>query len=266
MSVYQKEKPKFLQIAIDSVLTQKVTPKELIIVEDGPLTNELYQILNKTSSNTGKTAIIRVPLLENKGLGNALNEGIKYCTSEWIGRMDSDDYSIHNRFEITLNEISKGDIDFDVIGGHIEEFDSESFENKGFRKVRLNHKEILKDFRNRNPMNHVTVFFKLNSVLKVGGYGDFLFFEDYDLWARMAHQGMRFHNLDSSLVKVRVGRDMIGRRRGFFYMKQEIKMQLKLYKLGLSPLYAVIKNIIVRGFGRLLPKNILMILYKLNRN
>lgn len=265
MSVYLREKPEFLQLAIKSVLSQKVMPKELVIVEDGPLTKELKAILDQLPLKKDKTTIKRVPLAENKGLGNALNEGLKHCTTEWIGRMDSDDYSIENRFEIILKELKEKKSNIDVIGSHIIEFDSESLKDTGYRNVYLNHEEILKDFRNRNPMNHVSVFIKRKSILKVGGYRNFLFFEDYDLWARMAAQGMIFRNIDKSLVKVRVGKDMIGRRRGFFYMKQEIKMQINLLKLGLSPTHHVLKNIFIRGLGRLLPRFILIKLYKLNR-
>jgi len=45
MSVYNREKEEYLDIAIKSMLEQTVKPDEFIIVEDGMLTKELYQII-----------------------------------------------------------------------------------------------------------------------------------------------------------------------------------------------------------------------------
>lgn len=41
MSLYVKEKPEYLRLAIDSMLNQTVTPDEIVIVEDGPLNDVL---------------------------------------------------------------------------------------------------------------------------------------------------------------------------------------------------------------------------------
>ena len=38
MSLYKKEKPEYLRLAIDSMINQTVPPDEIVIVEDGPLT------------------------------------------------------------------------------------------------------------------------------------------------------------------------------------------------------------------------------------
>ena len=46
MSVYYKEKPQYLKLAIQSMLDQTVAPDEFIIVKDGPLTDELDAIIN----------------------------------------------------------------------------------------------------------------------------------------------------------------------------------------------------------------------------
>lgn len=73
MSLYKKENPEYLRIAIDSMLNQSVAPDEIIIVEDGPLTDELYNILNEYPM------LHRVKNEKNLGLGLALNVGLKEC-------------------------------------------------------------------------------------------------------------------------------------------------------------------------------------------
>ena len=45
MSVYYKEKPEYLNEALNSIFNQTLLPNQVVIVEDGPLTDELDKIL-----------------------------------------------------------------------------------------------------------------------------------------------------------------------------------------------------------------------------
>ena len=45
MSVYHKEKPEYLKEAIESMLSQTVKSNDFVIVCDGPLTKELYDVI-----------------------------------------------------------------------------------------------------------------------------------------------------------------------------------------------------------------------------
>ena len=45
MSIYKKENPAFLFQALDSMLNQAVSPAEIVMVKDGPLTHELEDVL-----------------------------------------------------------------------------------------------------------------------------------------------------------------------------------------------------------------------------
>ncbi len=45
MSIYKKENPAFLIQALDSMLNQTVSPAEIAMVKDGPLTHELEDVL-----------------------------------------------------------------------------------------------------------------------------------------------------------------------------------------------------------------------------
>jgi glycosyltransferase involved in cell wall biosynthesis len=99
MSVYYKENPEYLQQALESIWdAQTLKPDEIVLVEDGPLTTELYSILTNWKNKLDKI-LKRVPLEKNEGLTKALNMGIEHCSGEFIARMDSDDISCPNRFE-----------------------------------------------------------------------------------------------------------------------------------------------------------------------
>ena len=45
MSVYKKENPEYLRASLESVLVQTRTADEILMIEDGPLTQELYQVV-----------------------------------------------------------------------------------------------------------------------------------------------------------------------------------------------------------------------------
>jgi glycosyltransferase involved in cell wall biosynthesis len=51
ISVYYKEKPEYLEDAINSIFNQTLLPKEVILVEDGKLTDELYNTIRNCKRN-----------------------------------------------------------------------------------------------------------------------------------------------------------------------------------------------------------------------
>lgn len=210
MSVYEKENPEYLRLSLESILVhQTVIPTEVILVEDGPLNDGLYSVLEefKTQFAFFKT----IPLEKNVGLGIALNEGLKHCSHEWVARMDSDDIAVRDRFEKQIAFVEKNP-DIDVIGGHISEFGDVISDIRAIKKMPLLHEEIIKMARRRTPMSHVTVMFKKAAVLSVGNYQSLLYAEDYYLWVRMIVKKYTFANLDEILVHVRVGNGMYARR------------------------------------------------------
>lgn len=83
MSVYYKEKPEYLEQAIESVQSQTFPTDDFILVCDGPLNDALDKVIAKKQREMGITLNV-VRLAKNGGLGNALNEGIKHCKMNWL--------------------------------------------------------------------------------------------------------------------------------------------------------------------------------------
>lgn len=71
MSVYVKENPTFLRDAIKSVQNQTLKPSELVLVEDGPLTPELYQVLEEVEAQSD-IPVKRCPLEPRFRLGSSI--------------------------------------------------------------------------------------------------------------------------------------------------------------------------------------------------
>lgn len=259
MSVYAKEKPDFLRESMQSMLDQTIPTNDFVLVCDGPLTEELDAVIDGMQKKFGKK--LRVfRLKENQGLGLALRFGVEKCKNELIARMDSDDISVRDRIEKQLEVFER--IDVDVVGSNITEYDETIEKISGLRKVLKNNEDIIKFAKYRNPMNHMSVFFKKSNVLEAGNYKDMPGFEDYYLWVRMMHNGSTFYNVQDSLVKVRGGVDMARRRGGKKYVKFLVAFEKELLKLKFISKLEFVKNIIVRVPVSCLPAATRIVIYK----
>ena len=250
MSIYKAEKPSYLTMSLNSVLNQTLQASEIIIVEDGPLTTDLYAILDEFES---KNPIIRrLRLSENHGLGYALCEGLKYCRYELVARMDTDDICKPNRFEVQVEFMEKNH-EVDVLGTWIDEFFDVKENVVSIRKVPEGSKGLYEFGKKRNPMNHPTVMFRKSSVLKAGSYQTCMLLEDYYLWVKMLKMGMVFYNIQESLLYFRLSHDIYKRRGGFKYAITEVKFQIELHKIGYLTIFETIRNIASRFFVRVMP-------------
>lgn len=212
MSVYKNDSPDFLDTALKSIYDyQTRKPDEIVVVFDGPLTKELYSVLD--AFKEGKKGILKYyPQKENKGLGEALRIGSEYCTGDYIFRMDSDDVSDSMRFEKQIAYIEQHP-EVDVLGTDIAEFiESPDEENKRVRACPAEHKDIVRMGKKRNPMNHVTVCIKKSALEKSGGYKTLFLLEDYYLWLNMIIAGCTLANMNEALVYVRVGNGFDSKR------------------------------------------------------
>jgi len=263
ISVYHAEKAEFFKRALESIWDeQTLKPDEIVLVEDGSLTPELYAEIESAKS---RMPITSVQLKTNVGLGDALREGIKFCKGEFIARMDTDDISRPNRFKTQMDFLTNNP-EFDIVGSWIGEFESDENIIVSHRKTPQKHDDILKFAKKRNPMNHVTVIFRASAVIKAGSYVKSLGFEDYDLWVRMLQQGSLFANIEQDLVAVRIGNGLIGRRRGLFYAANELKFQNQLRKYGFISVTNYLMNVAVRLSSRMMPPYVLRFVYKIIRS
>ena len=174
MSLYIKEKPEHLRACMESILSQTVMPDEIVIVKDGPVTEELDAVLNEYVCKNPSLYTI-VPLEINRGLGLALAEGILHCKHELVARMDTDDICRKDRFELQLAEFQKNS-QLDVCGSHIVEFEGDVSNIVAQRTVPLTDEDIKKYQKRRDGVNHVTVMFKRSKVLEAACLWKTLFF------------------------------------------------------------------------------------------
>lgn len=260
LSVYYKESPDFLSDCLKSIIElQSIKPNEIVLVEDGKLTDDLYQVINYWEEQAG-SLIKRIPLDSNGGLGKALNIGLSHCNNEWVFRMDTDDICFPDRFEKQLTYI-KNKPSVSIFSGQIIEFSDDLSKVTGYRNVPLAHNAIVKLSKTRNPFNHMAVAYKKSVIESVGGYQHHTYMEDYNLWLRVLASGHKSANLNDTLVKVRAGTDMITRRSGKQYIGSEwqlFKLKKDLHCQSTIPAFS---TFIARSVPRLLPNKILTKIY-----
>ena len=258
LSLYYKENPTNLERSLKSVFNQTLRADEVVLVEDGPLTPELYDVIDKYKK--GYTEFKTVVLSQNSGLGIALNEGLKHCSNEWIARMDTDDICKPNRFERQWSYI-EAHPDYDVIGSWIDEFVGDIDHITTIRKVPEQSEEIFEYCKSRCPVNHPTIMFKKSSVLAAGGYLTKFFPEDYFLWIRMLMNGAKFYNLQESLLYFRYSPETIKKRGGWKYAIGEVHIQKMIYDLGFISFPLFLKNSFARFITRIMPLYLRMWVY-----
>ena len=200
MSLYAKERPEYLKESLDSMLAQTVPPAEIVMVEDGPLTDGLEDVLREyDSAHPGLFNFVAYG--ENRGLGYALRQGMIACSNDVVARMDTDDVARPDRMEKQLAALESG---LDMVGSDVVE---------GMDAIRAFSKR-------RNPFRHPPMTFRKSKVMEAGNYSsDFLYFEDWDLFNRMLACGCRADNLGEPLVAMRVSEDFYARRGGVQYLK-----------------------------------------------
>ena len=173
LSVYYKEKPNCLKESLSSIFNQRCLPTEVVLVEDGPLTCELNNVISEFLDKGLKIEIVR--LAKNQGLGKALNEGLKHCSYDLVARMDTDDIAKPDRFERQIIAF-RDHPELEVVGAWIDEFEGDVSNVISVRKLPENHSEIYQFAKKRNPINHPVVMFRKKAVLSVGGVSAFSLF------------------------------------------------------------------------------------------
>lgn len=253
LCVYKEDSPDYLRQALESVINQTASPDEIVIVEDGPLTDSLRATISEFQREYEE--LTTVSLSVNQGLGAALETGVRTCTYDLVARMDSDDISVHDRFEQQLNHISSNP-DVDVVGGYIGEFRDNPQNVVQVRKVPTDADELESFSRFRCPTNHPTVMFRRESVLAAGNYRPLRSQQDYDLWMRMLSEGYTIENIPTVLVRARADDGLYHRRGGLDYARLEYSLQRDFVQLGAITRGEFVRNLLFRIPVRLVPSQI----------
>lgn len=263
MCVYAGDALSAFSQALSSCTTgQKLKPKEVIILRNGPVSVELEKFLCSVENNSIR--VIR--LEENLGLARALNIGLAKVSTPWIARMDADDISLPYRFEKQIAYLTNHP-HVHVLGTALQEFKQSSSDNFIWGTPRIlptEHNDLNRFARLQSPIHHPTVMIRTSTLKSIGGYPENSGrFEDYVLWERLLLKGYIFENLPDILLGYRVDSGSYTRRGGLIMFKDELHLQSAFLKDGFITPLQYVRNLIIRGFYRLIPTSVKKPLYRL---
>ncbi len=265
MPVYNGEK--YLNVALNSILTQTLTDLELIVINDS--STDLSRVILEEFAHHDA----RIRFYDNEknlGLPTTLNRGLELARGEYIARMDQDDISSPERLEKQV-QYMQTNLDVDVCGSWAELIRDRASE---IWKYPTGHAEIFARMFFENTLIHPSVIMRSSALHQFGlSYdGSATHFEDYDLWSR-ALPLLRFANIPEVLLQYRLHglntsdlhADEQSEGRGRIYARMLTRLQLEYAeddlslheKLGMHQYesdYAFVQSAYI-WFGKLLHAN-----------
>jgi glycosyltransferase involved in cell wall biosynthesis len=193
MPLYNAER--FVMEAVQSILHQRYTDFELIVVDDGS-TDEGAALV--ASIGDDRIRLIRQP---NKGIAAALNTGLALARGALIARMDADDVALAHRLDA---QVAFMDVHPDVgLLGTWATIEDQEGRPLGVFDHPTDHATISYRLLFDAPFVHPSMMIRRHLLDTYGGYdGDATIFEDHDLWRRLVPH-TRAANLPSYLLRYR---------------------------------------------------------------
>ena len=246
MSVYKSERPEFLDEALYSVWTaQTLKPSQIVLVEDGQLTDGLYRVVDEWQHKLGSVLLV-LKNEQNIGLTKSLNKGLPRVTSELVARMDSDDISLPRRFEMQERYLEQHP-DVAVVGGSMQEFNSKCA-NVNVRHYPLTHADVLRTIYKACPLAHPTVMMRM-AMFREGGlrYDErFRTSQDIALWYDAVCAGYKIGNLSEVTFRFRLADNMYKRR-----SRAKAWNEFRIYMNGVRRVYGLFSPKYVYPISRL---------------
>jgi glycosyltransferase involved in cell wall biosynthesis len=179
-------------IRLAALSTLRALPRdaELVILDDGS-TDGTADVLARIPDR--RLRVIRRP--ESGGVARGLRQLAEATDSEFVGRMDADDFCYPHRFSHQMRHVHRADLVCTTISsfGH---------RTRPPVPVSLGPDELRLFLLLENVISHPSVLMRRSALDRVGGYHESPA-EDYDLWLRMAAAGARMIRLATPGVAYR---------------------------------------------------------------
>ena len=259
IATYKGEKPEYLDRAMRSIWDdQKRKPDEIVLVEDGPLTQELCAVVDSWEERLAdKLVVIEKPV--NQGLAAALNDAIEVAHGDLIARMDSDDISLPDRFMLQEQYMDEHP-EVDILGGSIREFNDEGTLS-AVQRYPATMQEVLRTMYKASPLAHPTVMYR-SSFFKAGyRYSSkYHICEDVTMWYDAAAGGRVINSLQDVLLEFRRNPSVMQRR-----SREKAWSEFLAYNDGISRLYGRFSYKYIYSFMRmcfrLMPASLVSLIY-----
>lgn len=237
----------FLEECMASVERQTLREFEVIALDDGS-TDGSAEALDEWAASDQRVRVIH---REHEGLVATLNAGLELCRSPFVARMDADDISHPQRFELQVREMEELPW-VGVVSSLVRHFPWHGV-GEGFRVYErwLNSlatpELIVRDRFVESPVAHPSVLVRRQVYQMAGGYRDTEGPEDFDLWLRLIEAGVCFSKIDRYLYFWREHVERLTRVDGRYSVENFLRCKAKYLLSG--PL-AECQKVVIWGAGQ----------------
>lgn len=187
----------YVDAAIAGIRSQTFGDIEIVIVDDHS-TDGTPAVLERHATEDDR---IRVLSATGHGIVDALNQALAGARGDLVARMDADDLSEPDRLARQVAEMDARP-DLVLLGSGALVIDAKGRVGT-LIAVETDPARLVERLRVENPFLHPTVVMRRRAVEAAGGYRrQFALAEDYDLWTRLARQGV-IANLPDALLRLR---------------------------------------------------------------
>ena len=192
-----------LEECLDSIRSQTLVDYELLAIDDHSTDDSLALLTHYAAADH------RIKLFHNPGQGlvAALNHGLCQASTPLIARMDADDRMRPERLQLQYTHLQQHP-ETTLLGCGTRLFPDHEIRSGLREYVRWQNQcnqadRIADEIYIEAPFAHPSVMFRKEAILRVGGYlqGDFP--EDYELWLRLHQAGHRMEKLSRTLLEWR---------------------------------------------------------------
>jgi len=200
-----------LSEALDSLQCQTMPDYEIIAVDDGSQ-DATAAILAERAAADPRIRPVSIP---HGGIIAALNAGLARCTAPYIARIDADDRAHPDRLALQTAYLDAHPA-VDLVSCRVAAFPPADV-RQGFTvylewlNALIDDADIRREIFIESPLPHPTLCLRRSALVRLGGYHDYGWPEDYDLLLRLYLDGCRFAKLEQTLLEWRERPDRLTR-------------------------------------------------------
>ncbi|HBJ34532.1 MAG TPA: hypothetical protein DDZ51_07160 [Planctomycetaceae bacterium] len=185
----------YLPKAVESIFSQTFSDFEYIIVDDGSHDATPVYLASLTDPR------VKIISQANTGTGPAAQHGLKYCTGEYIARMDADDYSLPTRLakQVTYMDAHP---EVGLLGCQMAPMGDKGVGRS--LEMPITHDQIFADMMaGRHGIAHSCLLIRAARLREVGGYWTLPLQDEWDMTLKVGEIS-ELANLDQVLFHYRV--------------------------------------------------------------
>ncbi|NIC41033.1 glycosyltransferase [Aquabacterium sp. A08] len=189
----------YLPLALDSILAQRYTDFELLVIDDGS-TDQSLAVLQAYAAQDPR---VRVVSRANQGLVATLNEAIGLAQGRYIARMDADDIALPDRLGLQVAYLDSNP-QCVCVGSAVELMDELGRKLVVWPQYPDNETIQREALKGHTTICHPAATMRKDALVASGGYRASMYpTEDLDLWLRLGELG-QLANLPKVLLRYRM--------------------------------------------------------------